>query len=86
MFRSNQNLLKYIAYNEDNPLDQPDIEDIENLFDSKIYFRPKALNTITEKGTNVITTFKAIPTRNSLSYNDFLITFLIIVNNDLLIV
>lgn len=85
MFRCNQKLLKYIAYDSDDPLSEPDIEDIDSLFDNRIWFRPKALSTITTKSTNVITTYKAIPTSNTQSYNDFLVTFVIISHNDLLL-
>jgi hypothetical protein len=83
MFRSNQNLLKYIAYDSDDPLSEPDIEDIEGLFDTRIWFRPKATSTITNMETDVIVTFLVKPTNSSILYGDTYLQFDIISHNKL---
>jgi hypothetical protein len=81
MFRSNQNLLKYIACDQDNPLDQPDIEDIESLFSTRISFRPKVIETATESGTYIIVKFLGFSNKQNLAYSDYIILFDIVTHN-----
>jgi hypothetical protein len=83
LFRSNQNLLKYIAHDSNDPLNEPDIEDVESLFGTRIYIRSKAVNTVISKQTNVIVSFIIKKANGSVKYSDEYICFDIITEKDL---
>lgn len=50
----NQNLLKLIYYPVDNPLSQPDIEDVQSLIDKYIYFKPIAYEDVVQEGKTIL--------------------------------
>lgn len=50
----NQNLLKLIYYPVDNPLNQPDINDVQSLIDDFIYLKPIAYENVIQQGKTIL--------------------------------
>lgn len=58
---SNQNLLKYIYYGNDDPLSEKDIEDLSLVVDKYVFFKPKMLDTLKEQKAYLTLTTSGSP-------------------------
>lgn len=58
---SNQNLLKYIYYGDDDPLSEKDIEDLSLVVDKYVFFKPKMLDTLKEQKAYLTLTTSGSP-------------------------
>lgn len=80
----NQELIKLIACNNDNPLSQPDIERPSKLVDEYIFFKPKVFDkTTTAIQCFLLTDVIITSIRNSIDFADIKLIFRIIVHNNL---
>jgi len=80
----NQNLLKLICYPVDNPLNQPDINDVQSLLDDYIYFKPIAYENVIQQGkTILLLSFSIKNTTHRTNYIDVAFTIRIISHNTL---
>lgn len=50
----NQNLLKLIYYPVENPLNQPDIDNVQSLINDYIYFTPIAYDSVIQEGKTIL--------------------------------
>ena len=82
---SNQNLLKLIALPNDNPYDEPDIDNVSALVDDYIYFKPVAFeNTVEDQKCFLLLNMTCIPIYNKSNYITLSVEFYIIVHNKLI--
>lgn len=81
---SNQNILKYIVYNEDNPLDLPDIDDPQSLLNDYIYLNPIVWDsTIQNVRTFLLTNVRVAPNRKRNEFAEVYLYFYVISHNDI---
>lgn len=81
---NNQELLKLISVNNDNPLDSPDILGASKLVDQCIFFKPKVYDT-TVKGVQsfLLTDIIVSSIRGKPKFADIKLIFRVIVHNAL---
>lgn len=81
---SNQNILKYIAYDTEDPLIGPDIDDAQSLLRDRIYLNPMAWDkTIEEVKTFLLTNIRIAPVRYSQQFADIYLYIYVISHNDI---
>lgn len=80
---SNQNILKLLRYDSDNPLGEPDIDNPQELLDSYIYLKPRAYDTQWSTRSVLITRIVAKRVRGSKTYADIALVFTIVVHNQI---
>lgn len=81
---SNQNLLKMIAYTDENPLDLPDIDDPQSLINNRIYLNPVVWDsTITDVGTFLLTNIRVSAIKRGSEFADVYLYFYVISHNDI---
>lgn len=79
---SNQNLLKLIVYNDDSPLELPDIDDPQSLLNNYIYLNPIVWDsTIQDVRTFLLTNIRVASI--SKDYADVYLYFYVISHNDI---
>lgn len=81
---SNQTILKLIRYDNDNPLDQPDIDNPQELLDSYIYLKPRAYDTQWTTKSILTTNCVARGVRNSNTYAEISLVFMIVIHSEIL--
>lgn len=80
----NQELLKLVSINHDNPLSKPNIIGASSLVDKYIYFTPRVYDTTIMGVQNFLLTDIVIASvRNSIKFADIKLIFRIIVHNSL---
>ncbi|WP_346938178.1 hypothetical protein [uncultured Clostridium sp.] len=80
----NQNLLKLIYYPVENPLNQPDVDDVQSLVDKYIYFKPIAFESVIQEGkTILLLSFGISNTRNRTDFIDINFVIRVISHNTL---
>ena len=80
----NQNLLKLIYYPVENPLNQPDIDDVQSLVDNYIYFKPIAYENVIQVGkTILLLSFSISNTPHRTDYVDISFVIRVISHNTL---
>lgn len=81
---SNQKVLKYIAYDDENPLSLPDIDDAQALINDRIYLNPIAWDkTIQEVKTFLLSNIRVATVRNSQQFADIYLYVYVISHNDI---
>lgn len=81
---SNQNLLKLIAYTDENALELPDIDDPQFLINNKIYFNPVVWDsTILDVGTWLLSNMRVSSIKRGSEFANVYLYFYIISHNDI---
>ena len=81
---SNQKILKYIAYDDENPLKQPDIDDAQSLIGDRIYLNPVLWDSTIEKvQTFLLSNIRIAPVRSSQQFVDIYLYVYVISHNDI---
>lgn len=81
---SNQNILKLVAYNTDDPLSEADIDDAQALVNDHIYFNPVVYDdTIQDTRTFILTNMRVSSIRGSQQFANITLYIYVISHNDL---
>lgn len=81
---SNQNILKLVKYNVDDPLSEPDVDDAQSLLNDYIYLNPVVWDSvIDDTRTFILCNIRVAPTRNSQQFVDVYLYMYVICHNDI---